>query len=107
MWVSKSKYDEYPAQVLNRYNEEGDLFYYDSISRNVKSFVFTEAAETPLFISEFETVNLYNYAYFVKNKNAEKRSEAISDSDKSTLTLNVRVLAKDLKIGRASCRERV
>lgn len=96
MWVSKSKYDEYPAQVLNRYNEEGYLFYYDSISRNVKSFVFTEAAETPLFISEFETVNLYNYAYFVKNKNAEKRSEAISDSDKSTLTLNVRVLAKDL-----------
>lgn len=96
MWVSKSKYDEYPAQVLNRYNEEGDLFYYDSISRNVKSFVFTEAAETPLFISEFETVNLYNYAYFVKNKNAEKRSEAISDSDKSTLSLNVRVLAKDL-----------
>src|SRR5690554_2789016 len=94
--VSKVNYDSYPTQVINRYNENGDLFYYDSITQNIKSFVYSESAKTPSFNDEFETVSLYNYTYTIKDEEAVKRSEALINAEKGSIILTVRITTQDL-----------
>ena len=60
--VSKKKYDEYPRDILNRFNTEGN-FYYDLTDKRVKSIVYENEDYLPrlynfrddidtLFISE-------------------------------------------------------
>jgi hypothetical protein len=44
--ISTQKFNEFPTDVLNRYNAEGN-FYYDEIDKRVKSFIYNEKGDLP------------------------------------------------------------
>jgi len=94
--VSKIKYDTYPTQLINRYNENGDLFYFDSITQNIKSFIYAETIIAPPFIDDFETVELYKCTYLVKNKKGSNLKESIHHAEENAICLKVRINVKDL-----------
>ena len=96
MLVSKLTFSSYPTQILNRYNADGQLFYYDSITKNIKSFVFEGSYTEHSFNDDFESKELYNAVYPVVNKDEAQRKEAIKDYDKNTVVLNVEISVRDL-----------
>lgn len=58
--VTKKTFDEYPRDVLNRYNTEGN-FYYDENDRKVKSEIYSSQFDLPRlykFEKDIDTVYL-------------------------------------------------
>lgn len=58
--VSKKSYDEYPREILNRYNSHGS-YYFDSKDRKVKSIIYKNEDYLPqvyYFRDEIDTVYL-------------------------------------------------
>ncbi len=58
--VTKKEFDEFPRDVLNRYNAEGS-FYYDEKDRKVKSYIYRNVDDLPRlwnFVDDIDTVYL-------------------------------------------------
>ncbi|PKR79531.1 hypothetical protein CW751_14620 [Brumimicrobium salinarum] len=96
IYISKVTYENYPTQVINRYNEDQGLFYYDSISKNIKSFVFEETPSTFNFIEDFNKVELFNYYNPIIDKNATTRKDALAFPQINRISLNVIINANHL-----------
>jgi len=96
LMISKENYKAYPTQTLNRYNVNGNLFYYDTISKNIKSFVFTKNSSLIQNNEEFETIELYNFVYQVQNKEGVQRNEALLNTENNSIHLNVSISVQDL-----------
>ncbi len=94
--ISNLTYSSYPSQVLNRYNADGQLFYYDSISQHIKSFVFEGSYKNPPFSDDFKQKYFFNYVYPIINKQGTKRKDALKNSDKNYIVLSVDIAASDL-----------
>ena len=96
MLVSSKSYTEYPIQELNRYNEYGELFYYDSKTKRIQSFLFDGKTITSQFSSDFNTKAVYNYAYPIVDVKTPYRKNAIEYSESNLIHLEVSINNEDL-----------
>ncbi|MCO5270009.1 MAG: hypothetical protein M9897_14065 [Brumimicrobium sp.] len=96
IWKSIQEYSSFPTQILNRYNADEELFYYDSITKHVYSLIRTAEMKAPLYKEEFEPIELYKNIYTVTNKNGILPKDAISSSDKNGLLLNIQIPSENL-----------
>lgn len=94
--VSKTSYDVYPTSIINHYNDNGNLFYYDSITQKIKSFIYDDGDKITIPNDDFEVIHLYDNSYIVNDINALKRSEALLDAEKDKIILHVKIKAEDL-----------
>lgn len=94
---SETIYYSYPTQVLNRLNDEELNFYFDSISRTIKSVLMTvEKAKKYNYSNEFKTEEYFNHVYLVQDKAKTKKSEAISDSEETSIHLSIEIEEFDM-----------
>ncbi len=72
-------YDSFPTQVLNRYNSEKPLFYYDASSERVKSRLLTKKAQQTVRnnFPEMTVENIYYEGRVVRDTAAIHLKEAI------------------------------
>ena len=94
--VSSERYMEYPDQELNRYNEYGELFYYDTKTKHIQSFLFEDIAVTSQFSNEFSVQRLFNFAYPVVDYKTAYRQKAIENSENNLIHLEVTIKNEDL-----------
>jgi len=89
--ISKESYEPYPTQVLNRYNETGIRFYYDSYTQKVQSGLIstTEIDKVLLVEDEFTTTPFFKGEKII-NLKAIDRKDAVET--KVQYLLNVRIL---------------
>ncbi len=96
MLVSMKRYPEFPIQELNRYNEYGELFYYDSKTKRIHSFLFDNNTINSQYRDEFSTLELFNYAYPVIDNKTPYRKNAIEYPENKMIHLEVTIDHKDL-----------
>ena len=92
MMISSSEtFSSYPTQILNRYNEEAPIFYYDSISQKIKSFEFS-SSDIPKGIdtTTFET-HYYFRNYPVVEHDALDAKDALGSIDRKNYHLYVTI----------------
>ncbi|WP_146194243.1 hypothetical protein [Brumimicrobium oceani] len=94
--VSTKSYPEFPIQELNRYNEEGELFYYDSKTQKIQSFLFDGDIISSQFMADFEKVSVYNNAYSIINESTPYRKNAIENPESNLIHLEVAINNEDL-----------
>ena len=86
---SAQTFSGYPTQILNRYNEEAAIFYYDSISRKITSFEFSSSnIPEGIDTSTFETKYFYRN-YPVEDRYALNAKQALGNTDKKNYHLYV------------------
>jgi hypothetical protein len=95
-FISKTAFDSYPTQVMQRYNSSGMLFYYDTISRKIMSLLYDQNSMPDLngFENDFVEKNYFN-GYEIKNIDATNQEEAINNND-TVNQLTATVLSSDL-----------
>ncbi len=101
MLVSNREYYSYPSQELNLFNQSGDLYYYDSISKRIKGFITDEKPTIfKQLESDFRIEEVYQNIYPVKDKNSIQKEEALQDSEDEhfelTATIEISQLHSDL-----------
>lgn len=95
--ISKTKYTEYPTQVLNRLNDKELLFYYDSISQTINTILFSSHYSIPSNLSsDFDVINVYNKIYKVKDNSATEMSTALENPGDKAVHLSIEIDYRDL-----------
>ncbi|MDG0973712.1 MAG: hypothetical protein P8O07_06085, partial [Crocinitomicaceae bacterium] len=94
---SKATYESYPTQVLNRFNEDGGLFYYDENTGKIQSILYPlkNTPSLPLLRSELDEIAFYQ-VFEVKDLEATSLSAALNQSNEVVNLLTVKVTFEDL-----------
>jgi hypothetical protein len=95
--VSKDMHQNYPAQLLHRYNENGGLFYYDESTQSIRSLLYPDNAVPAMAIirGEFEEV-LYYSGYKIRDPSAIEWSQAVANSSDTLYQLSINIRRDDL-----------
>jgi len=87
-WESYDRYDEYPTQVLNRYNQTNALFFFDWETGKIKSFVYTK--DNAPAISEIENELIPSVLY--ENKRVLDQEAILVENALNTIDTKVEKL---------------
>jgi hypothetical protein len=90
-------HQNYPAQLLHRYNENGGLFYYDESTQSIRSLLYPDNAVPAMAIirGEFEEVLYYN-GYEIRDPTAIEWSQAVANSSDTLYQLSINIRRDDL-----------
>lgn len=99
-FVSKERYEEYPAQVMSRYNGTGIRFYYDPASKQISSSLVNKKDREKLLLEENEFIlSSYFENTEIKDAEAVELENAVNITKK--YILNIKVLGSQLSAAMA------
>ena len=95
--ISKETFDSYPTQIMQRYNSNGGLFFYDSSTGKIKSFLteMKTSENTDAFWDEFDR-NIYYNGFEIKDITAINKENALMNPEASMHRLSATILPKDI-----------
>jgi hypothetical protein len=96
-FISKETHSSYPTQVLNRYNENGGMFYYDETTGLIQSVIYNEDKVPSLAIIRTELEEKTFYGVFeVLDKEATDPASAVKDPDRLVNMLTIKLAYNEI-----------
>ena len=94
---SKETYSSYPTQVLNRYNENGGMFYYDESTGLIQSVIYDEdnVPSLALIRTELDEKTFYGVVEVV-DKEATDPASAVKDADQLVNMLTIKLAYNEI-----------